>query len=299
MSNMGGPYDPNNPGGPYGGPQGGGMQGGGPGAGMNLYPHFAGPAAQMPVQQMQYAPMQQPMQGQCPHCNGFGAIVPHATLFKVCSLCGGPRIPMPQGIPSSPVTMQTLRKAEEARKGRGYSRGLAVLGGLGSVGAAGIALVTSIFASLGTTIAVGAFFGLPFAILLFWMLSRAKTKEAELGRQLDAAWASGTADVLRAGQGSTPHALAQIFGVDMLRAEQLHAMASVDGALADAGDGKVRVNVPPDPRFEALERKLRVAAPAADPAHDQAMREAEAEVEAALQNRPDGSQRMPPNKQGG
>lgn len=291
MNNMGGPYDPNQ-GGPNQ-PYGGGPYGGQPGAGMNLYPHFSGPAGQMPVQQMQQSPIQQPLQGQCPHCSGFGMIVPDTKLHKVCSLCGGPRIPMPPGIPSSPATMHTLRKAEEARKGRGYSRGLAVLGGIGSLGAAGLALVTSIFASLGTTLAVGAFFGVPFAILLFWMLSRAKTKETELGRQLDAAWASGTADVMRAGQGSTPQALAQIFGVDMLRAEQLHAMGSVDGALADAGDGKVRVNVPPDPRFEALERKLRVATPAADPAQDQAMREAEAEVEAALQ------QRVPPNKQGG
>lgn len=259
---------------------------------MNLYPHFSGPAAQIPVHAQMQTPMQmQPMQGQCPHCNGFGGVANDAKLQKVCTLCGGPRIPMPPNVPSSPATMHALRKAEEARKSRGYSKGLAVLGGLGSFGAAGIALVTSIFASLGTTIAVGTVLGLPFAILLFWMLSRAKAKDAELERHLDAAWASGASDAMRAGLASTPQQLAQVFGVDMARAEQLHAMASVDGALADPGDGKVRVNVPPDPRFEALERKLRVAAPpAGNAAEEQAMREAEAEVEAALQKR---------NQQGG
>lgn len=267
-----GPYDPSG--------------GQGPGAGMNLYPHFGGPAAQIPVQQMGSMP-QAPLQGQCPHCNGFGMIVADAKLHKVCSLCGGPRIPMPPNVPSSPATMHALRKTEAARKARGYSKGLAVLGGLGSFGAAGIALVTSIFASFGTTIAVGAVLGIPFAILLFWMLSRAKSKDVEVERHLDEAWASGASDAMRAGLASTPQQLAQVFGVDMARAEQLHAMASVDGALADPGDGKVRVNVPPDPRFEALERKLATATPqmrVATP-EDQAMRDAEAEVEAALQER--------------
>ncbi|MFO0615081.1 MAG: hypothetical protein U0414_20995 [Polyangiaceae bacterium] len=264
----GGPYDP--------------QGGGGPGAGMNLYPHFAGPAAQIPVQPLgQMSPFgAAPLQGQCPHCNGFGGVVADASLYKVCSLCGGPRIPMPPNVTPSPATMQALRKAEAARKSRGYARGLAVLGGLGAVGGAGIAFLTSLFASLGATLAVGAVFAVPFVALLFWMLARAKSKDAELPRHLDEAWSTAAADVMRAGYGSSPQELAQVFGVDMLRAEQLHAMASVDGALADPGDGRVRVNVPPDPRFEALERKLRVATP-----EDQAMREAEAEVEAALQNR--------------
>jgi hypothetical protein len=238
--------------------------------GMNLYGHFAEPPR--PEQQ-------------CPHCNGISQIVPSPELHYVCSICGGPRVPLPEGLAPSDALVATLRRAEAARSGRSFARGLTIAGGIGAGFGAILFTLGALIGGIGWGIALGAIFGGPFLIALARGMSRSSTKASEMNKLVDAAWAIAAADVMRAGKGNTASDLASALKIDIVRAEQLHAMVGLDASLTPGPDERVRVNVPPDPRFEALEQRARIAS-----APSQSSIEAEAEAEAAIH----GGARVPP-----
>lgn len=233
----------------------------------------------------------------CPHCNGVSQIVPHAELHFACSICGAPRIRLPEGMVPSSAMIAALKKAETARTGRGFAKGTTIVGGLGSAFGAVLGVLGLLIGGLAWGLALAAIFGGPFVAPLLIGLSRTKSRDAEMKKFLDAAWATAAAEVVRAGKGATATDLANALGIDPARAEQLHAIVSLDASLTTAPDERVRVNVPPDPRFEALEQRARIADPNAASIEARSIEEgAEAEIEAAIHG--PGGARVPP-KQGG
>lgn len=234
----------------------------GPGAGsgftagsVDLYGHMAtAPAAE-----------------RCPHCNGVAGVNQSQELGTVCKLCGAPRI-QSNGFVLTEATNAVLRRAEAARSSRGLLRGTAFVGGLGLGFALFLLLAIGLVAGFGWGLAVFATIGGPSALALAAGLVGGSRRTKEIALQLDAAWSAAAADAAVAGKAATPTDLASALGVDLGRAEQLHAMLTVD-AIASSRDvanleaPRVRIvthpdarpgsetTLPPDPRFEELERR--------------------------------------------
>lgn len=251
--------------------------------GLDLYGHQTGAA---------------PTGDRCPHCNGFASVDANQELGRVCKLCGAPRIPLPEGLAPSQELVSELKRAEAARRSRGLWRGAALVGGIGVAATFFLAFAFGLLFSWSWALGLGAFFGVPAALTLGFGVSQANAKTREIAKQLDAAWMAAATSVARAGRAATANDLAQALGIDLARAEQLHAMlvvesiASSHGALpapADASTPRVRIvthpdarpgsetTLPPDPRFDALEAKAGEAR-RAESAEDEARAEAEADA---------------------
>lgn len=241
---------------------------------MNLYEHLEKP----------------PMDSErCPACGGIGSVVKHDEFLYVCNLCGAPRIPLPPGL-GAPQALESLRKAEQGRRNRAKGIAAKALGGVGLAGNLLLFLAFALVFSVTTALVIAAFLGAPFVAALLWGISKQKQGSAEIPRHLDAAWELAAREVVKAGKATTPAALAQTLGIDLPRAEQLFAMMTVDALVSDPVAERVRIEtagtvaLPPDPRFEALERKAREASSAEAEAH--------AEVEAALSDAQEGGVRV-------
>jgi hypothetical protein len=236
--------------------------------GMNLYGEFAPNVS---------------LDRQCPHCGGISQVVPKAELQYVCSICGGPRVPFAEGIAPSAGTVAALRRAETARKSRTAMRALSLAGALGGAFAASLLVMAAFVGSMGWALAFGAAFGLPALVMFVVGSGRSKEQTKEMKRLLDEAWANAAGDAYAAGKAGTTAALAQALNVSTARAEELQAVRTVDASLEPA-EGAPRANVPHDPRFDALEQKVRIASDSTAEAQKEA--QAEAEAEAAREGSP-------------
>lgn len=231
----------------------------------------------------------------CPHCGGIGQIVADDELRYVCSLCGGPRFTaLAPGVTAAEPAKALLRKVEQARKWRASWTVAMITSG---IGLAFMLLVIGAFAVVGAikaSLIVAAIFGLPFAIALFSSMSKRAGHKAAIAPGLDAAWAALAAGAAHAGRAASPAALAKALGVGEEQAEQLHTVLAVDAELGGAPPaGKVRIGgteieepprsqLPPDPRFDALEKRIAASAtPPATGVRIAVEQAAEAEADAA------------------
>jgi hypothetical protein len=205
----------------------------------------------------------------CPHCGGVSETRPDSELGRVCNLCGAPRIPLPRGaVPSEPL-FAALRRAEAARRSRALYRGTSVVGGLGLAGTLLLVAAVALIAGGGWALGVAVALGGPAALALALGLSGGTKKTRQIGVELEQAWAAAAADAAREGFADTPADLAAALGIDLARAETLHAMLTVESITAsrEGAAPKVRIvthpdarpavetTLPPDPRFAALEAK--------------------------------------------
>lgn len=208
----------------------------------------------------------------CPHCGAVAESRADEELWRVCRICGGPRIDLPAGVALPTSGADTLRKAEQLRRGRAASRALAVGAGIGAAAGLLLGLLVS-------------FFGLSWGVLTLLVVagptlatalvarSKAESRSVDLRAALDAAWSAAAQAVARANLATTPAELAEALSIPAERAAELHTMLAVDAELGSLGgsadSAQLRIApVPVDPRFQALE--------------EAALAEAEAEADAAL-----------------
>lgn len=223
-----------------------------------------------------YAHMnQQPGTGMtCPLCRGVGGVSRHPELGFACNLCGGPRIPLPDGVLLDEVSRGALRKAEELRKKRGFMRGLGIFSLVGVLFGMFVALPVLFFSFFYSLLTVLLISGPSLAIGL-WSRARAASMSKEMTASIDAAWGAAARELFRNGKIKNAADLAKLTGADAERAQQAFTLLSVD---AEIGVQNVRIDagpivpmVPEDPRFAALEAKANAEAAAeaeANPADD-------------------------------
>jgi hypothetical protein len=192
----------------------------------------------------------------CPLCRGVGGVDPHPEFVFVCKLCGGPRIPGPQGL--ADAALATLRNVDGARKKRGAMKALSWIGWAGVVMSALVGLPVALF-SLTVGLITLLLFGGPSLAMALYGASQRKKLDGQLSSSLDAAWSLATTELLRSGQVKNAADLARLTGVDAARATHLMNLASVDvdvGTGLRIADGPVPL--PEDPRFAALEAKAAI-----------------------------------------
>lgn len=192
----------------------------------------------------------------CPLCRGVGGVEPHPEFVFVCKLCGGPRIPGPQGL--ADAALATLRNVDGARKKRGAMKALSWIGWAGVVMSALVGLPVALF-SLNVGLLTLLLFGGPSIAMALFGASQRKKLDGQLSSSLDAAWSLATTELLRSGQVKNAADLARLTGVDAARATHLMNLASVEvdvGTGLRIADGPVPL--PEDPRFAALEAKAAV-----------------------------------------
>lgn len=210
----------------------------------------------------------------CPHCNGVGGVEAHKDLILVCKLCGAPRIMMPEGVPLDPVTVASLRKAEAARKRRGFMGGLGVISIIFGLFGLFVTLPVWLFTSLFWAMIPFILFVAPAIAGALYARSARTSSKKELDASLDAAWIAAGTELMRSGKVKNGADLSKVLGLDPLKAQQVMNLLSVDAAIGVNNqlriDAPVIAQVPEDPRFAALENKAAVEA------------QAEAEANAAL-----------------
>jgi len=207
----------------------------------------------------------------CPLCRGIGGVTRHPELGFVCNLCGGPRVPLPEGAMLDEVARSTLRKAEDLRKKRGFMRGLGIFGFVGVAFGLFVALPVlffSFFASLLTALFIAG----PSLAIALWSRARASAMTKEMLAAIDAAWGAAARELFRTGQIKNAADLAKVTGADGERAQQAFTLLQVD---AEIGAPNVRIDagpivsqVPEDPRFAALEAKAEAEAAEAEGSAD-------------------------------
>jgi hypothetical protein len=222
-----------------------------------------------------YAHMnQQPGTGMtCPLCRGVGGVSPHPELGFACNLCGGPRIPLPEGSLLDEISRGALRKAEELRKKRGFMRGLGIFGLVGVAFGLFVALPVLFFSFFYSVLTALMIAGPSLAIAL-WSRARAASMSKEMTASIDAAWGAAARELFRSGKIKSAADLAKLTGADGERAQQAFTLLSVD---AEIGVQNVRIDagpvvpmVPEDPRFAALEAKAEAEAAAEAQGNDDA-----------------------------
>ncbi len=224
------------------------MSGGGPN--FDIYAHMS----------------QQPGTGMtCPLCRGVGGVTRHPELGFACNLCGGPRIPLPDGSLLDEISRGALRKAEDLRKKRGFLRGLGIVSLVGVLFGLFIAVPVLFFSFFYAVLTVLMISGPSLAIGL-WSRARAASMSKEMTAAIDAAWGAAARELFRNGKIKSAADLAKLTGVDGERAQQAFTLLSVD---AEIGVQNVRIDagpivpmVPEDPRFAALEAKAEAEAAA-------------------------------------
>jgi len=215
----------------------------------------------------------------CPHCGGFGVVVPHDELRYVCGLCGGPRIRVDDDLELSGDEIEPLQIAEQNRKSRFLWRVAGVFG----VAAGSFGVLASLLAGLilgwGWGLA-GVVMSLPFILLAIAGFTNASAKSGKLQEQVDKAWRLAAHDVAaRAKGGVDAKRLAEIMHLTEAGAEQMMADLAVDDMFRSSISDEGRLRVEPmhsirvDPsaepagktlaaeddleaRFEALEEAL-------------------------------------------
>jgi len=237
-----------------------------------------------------YAYQAQPVaiERQCPHCRAVSQVMEGDEMVRVCGICGGPRISFAEGIVPSQATNDALRRAERARRGRSTARALGYVGTMSVALAALVFAFTALVGGLGWAIGMGGVTGLLSMAMILRSTLRSRAQTEEMKKHLDDAWASAAHDAFAAGKASNARELAAALGIDVARAEELHARESVEASLGPAGDeDHPRSNVPHDPRFDALEQKVRVVVPSPEPegaAGPEHAEEADAEASATVDN---------------
>jgi hypothetical protein len=212
----------------------------------------------------------------CPHCGAVAETSAHDELWRVCRVCGGPRIELPSGVALPEPGATALRKAEKSRRSRAAARAVGVVGAVGVGAGLLLGLLIGLFGPVWGLLALVLVAGPSLAAALV-ARARAGRQSEELAASLDAAWSSAAQAVVRATGSSSPAELARALSISPERAAELSTMLVIDaelGTLGAAADpSRVRIaEVPEDPRFAALEAKLRA----------QAEDEADAEADAAL-----------------
>jgi hypothetical protein len=198
----------------------------------------------------------------CPHCGGVGNTGLHPELGLVCSLCGAPRIAMPEDTALPAGALALLKKAEAARKSRGMMRGLGIVGWIGTAFGTLLAFPFVFFSFLASVIIL-LLIAAPSLALALFARARSQAKSKEMSAALDQAWGTATAELVRAGKARTAADVAKALGIDAARAQHLLTLVSVDAEIGAAlATEQVRIDAPPqsvvpvDPRFAALEAKV-------------------------------------------
>ncbi|MFO0555129.1 MAG: hypothetical protein U0271_42520 [Polyangiaceae bacterium] len=205
-----------------------------------------------------YANLASSFQGaaQCPACRGVGAIVPHPEFVAVCSLCGAPRIPSPDGTPPPEVATTLLRNADAARKKRSLFRGLGIFGIVGTVFGAFVSLPIFFFSFLAALITLGVIAG-PSVLAILLSRGKQASLTKEIATAIEAAWMQATTELVRRGVAKTPADIARAFGIPEARAQHFFTAATVEaeigGLRVDTGTGPT---IGADPRFAALEARF-------------------------------------------
>jgi hypothetical protein len=193
----------------------------------------------------------------CPLCRGFGGTSPHTTFVRACSLCGGPRIPMPAGVALDEAAQAELRRADERRKSAGLAT---ILFGFSVAGLVLGAMATLALSLLNWKLGLAAalFTVAPSAAAALTTRRRAARASVELAPLVERAWNVAASQLVRGGHAKSAADLDRIFGVGAERAQQLFLLASVELELG--GSTGVRIDtagvapLPPDPRFARLEQ---------------------------------------------
>lgn len=214
----------------------------------------------------------------CPLCNGVSGVDPHPELILVCKLCGAPRIPVPEGSTVPPLAVAALKKADAARKKRGFLRGLQIVGGVGAAFGLFVFLITWLVGSFFWALMPAALFVAPAILAILWARSGRAAASKEVRAQVDAAWVAAGTELVRSGKVKTAADLMKVMGLDAIKAQEVFTLLSVDAEIGapnlrvDPGAGPIVSQVPVDPRFAALEARAA------------AEQQAEAEAAAALED---------------
>lgn len=212
----------------------------------------------------------------CPHCRATAGASLDAELRYVCDVCGGPRIPLGAGgARRSGSENAPLKAADAARKGRAKWRaGAAVSGALLPMALLFSAIIAWLSGSVVASLLVPLVAVVPLAFALAFSLARAKAKGREIQPALDAAWIAAATDVIAQSQRAlAPRDLAAALGIDEQKAEELLAMADVQGSI---GGAHQRTNA-----MASFDARLRVATDRAGATDAEIEAAAEAEAAAA------------------
>lgn len=244
-----------------------------PGAGLDPYAHFS----------------ERPNpQDQCPHCRAFTTTRDDDELRRVCRVCGGPRIfskATSSAREDGSSALPALRDAEKNRRERAKGRAASVVGGLALGAGVLLGLLISIVSLKGALFTL-LLLSAPALALLFFGRTKAQAATKNLHRAVEDAWAKAVHDLVARGVAKNASDLAKLLEIDAARAEELLTTASVDAEVAAAALGRVRFGetgagptIAADPRFTALEQKLR------DSAESEAEAQAEVDVESTEASR--------------
>jgi hypothetical protein len=216
----------------------------------------------------------------CPHGNHYAGTNPHDELIQVCAVCGGPRIT--GGVATKGSENEPLRDASRALGRRRAWRAAAGFGAFAGLGSAGLgALIALIFGGLGAVSGTFLVLSLPFVLLFFVGLAKAKGFSSEVAQQLAAAWKKAARDVVVAAQRPlTPRDLAQAMSTKESNAERWLAELSADGVVRSdvTEQGEIayaRYEAPM--RIDTSGQSANTSA-AADPASELSAEEAELEA---------------------
>jgi len=172
----------------------------------------------------------------CPHCNALARVEPSGALRWRCSVCGGPIVPIDEGIGRAHGELAPLVTAQRTRAmAVGWTAAAVVLGAIAAMGLGLAALVW--LASHGAGIVLGVVAGVAGA-LAWSSRRRAKARAAESRAALDQAWEIAAGEVVRARPETTAPQLAKEMQTDEAHAQGL--LASLSAA------GRVRVDVRDD-----------------------------------------------------
>jgi hypothetical protein len=172
----------------------------------------------------------------CPHCHAQARVERSAALRWRCGVCGGPIVPIDEGVARPHGELAHLVTAQRTRAmAVGWMAAAAVLGAIAVMGLGLAALVW--LASHAAALVVGVVAGAAGA-LAWSSRRRAKARGSESRAALDQAWEVAAGEVVRTRPETTAAELATAMQTDEDHAQAL--LASLSAA------GRVRVDVRDD-----------------------------------------------------
>lgn len=171
----------------------------------------------------------------CPHCGGTTIVERHAALRWTCGVCGGPIVPADVELARSNAELASLVRAKRTRAiAFGWTAAAIVLS-LSALMAFGLGALLLLVAKLAPAILGGL--GVVLGAMAWSMRGRARAADATSQRELDAAWESVAAEIVRARGNVTSAELARIMRTTEAHAEALLAATAVHADVrVDVGE---------------------------------------------------------------
>jgi hypothetical protein len=195
---------------------------------------------------------------ECVFCGGKGGVAPDQDGHH-CLVCGAPRVLVDSPVTRVPSEKPDLVAVQKAQRGRmAWSAGAAVSSFFGVLGLAASGMV-ALFTGFtdhgpGAVAAALAAVVLPFATAALGF-TRARQRGTEVKNAYERARLAVTGDLVRARGALDAGSLSRMLHVSADQAEQLLALAEVDGLLGDTGVPETRLRVDdaaPEPDREAV-----------------------------------------------